>query len=786
MLFFKNKIENKVKITTLDVVKILFKNLEVNMKKNISKILILLIFQLFNCSFFQVLSQEGAIDIGEIVVTGVKIEKQLKDLPFSVNVLKDEEIFKKPVIRAEEIVKSIPGVHSITPHVGTHGAFVTMRGHALTKQVVSLDGQPINDGYNGYVRWGILPTVLWDRIEVIRGPFSVFYGPYGMGGVINFVPKKKLIENQLKILLGSFRTHSVSILYGGEIKNKTNFIISFEDKDIEGYVGDFVVIKPTATQPAGSVLDVTGWERTSLSTGDLAYKIGHRGRQYSREQKNLYLGISHSINQNQEISLNYLYARQKHGFEGYETYLKDVSGKFVESGNIKITDGTNTYFSAISTLNFLDMEGICGQDVVSLRYTNRLNSNLKLKLFSGLNTRVQEWTSGTSGATSSGGPGRKGTPEGISTRFGLEGEIKFGRNTLVLGSEVTLNSAGAKRETLSNWKDRKTVIKLEEDAKGKSKITSGYLNFEFIPLQEKVTVWAGARYDSWKSYEGKMITTTKETSFPFQTTSKFNPKLGILYKLNRDFLLKTSYGGGFRVPGPHELYREVIVPTSVSLGNPELKPETNKCGEIAIEYKPTTKESEIKSLKVNYFSDIIKNLIYMKTWKASHPDSGEQVSYTQRQNAGKGKTIGYEIEIEGNPQWIRNNIKVSWLANASLQRPKITENITSPKTVGKVIPYVPKKMYNLEVVVEKEKLSFVVSMHSRSKVYIQDDNSDVVNGVPGSMDPFTTFDAKFGYKINEKNTFAITINNLFDKEYYSMHNQKAPGRGISTDLIVRF
>jgi len=721
----------------------------------------------------------------EIVVTGAKIEKELNDLPFSANVKTAEDITRQPISRAEEIVKSIPGVHAITPHVSSYGVFVTMRGHALVKQVVSMDGQPLNDGFNGYVRWSVLPTALWDRVEVIRGPFSALYGPSAMGGVINFIPKKEITENQINLSFGSFGTQSASLLYGGKIKNKLDFVIFVDEQRIDGYVGDFVVIEPRTTAPSGTITDVTGWERTSTADGKIAYKIGDRGKQYSRDHRNLYLGVSYQIAQNHDLSLNYLYARQRYGFKDGKTYLKDSTGKPFENGNIRIIDRGSTYYAAISPLNFLDMEGIAGQDVLSAKYTYVINENITLRVFGGLNTRVQEWAVGLADATSSGGPGRRGIPEGISNRFGAETEIKLGGNTLVLGAETTLNSGGSKRERLSNWKDRDSVTILEEDARGKSRITSAYSIFEFIPFKENLSIWMGGRYDNWKSYDGKMITPTKETLFASQTTSEFNPKIGILYKLISDFSVRTSYGGGFRVPGPHELYRQMITPTSVSLGNPNLKPEFNKSWEAGIGYEPKFGGIE-KNIKVNYFYDITNDLIYIKRWKDAHPDDPtKQVDFLRRQNAGKAKTTGVELEIGGKTK-IYDDIKLSWSANASLQNPKITENTAEPSTVGKVIPYIPRRVYNLELNAEKDKVSLGLLLHSRGKVYVKDDNSDVVNGVPGSMDPFTTIDAKLRYKIHKNCVFSITANNLLDKEYYSMGGPKAPGRSLYADLTVKF
>lgn len=730
----------------------------------------------------------------EVVITGTKIGKKSEDLPFSTNIVTHDEISQKPTLTVEHLIRHVPGVQTFRPHVGSYGVFTTMRGQGLIKHIAALDGQPLNDGFNGYVRWSVLPSIILERIEIIKGPQSALFGPHAMGGAINLIPKTVIEkgENEIRASIGSFGVYSGSLLTGIKIKDKLNLVFAAEEKRIDGYVGDFVVESTSKTAPTSSITPVTGWERTSTVDGKTAYLIGDRGKQYSRDHRSMYLGISYNLSPALEISLNYLYGRQRYGFEGGKTYLKDASGRPIDSGNISFVDGGITHYLTISPLRFLDMEGIAGQDILNVKTKYMVSENITLTAFGGLNTRVQKWASPRAGATSSGGPGLKGKPEGLSTRFGIEGETKLNisnnmTNTLIVGGEMTFNSGGAKRETLSNWKDRESVTQLEEDAKGKSKISSIYLVNEFSPL-DNLSIWAGGRYDMWKKYDGKMITPSQTTVFPDETVSRFSPKLGVLFKPNEIISVRTSYGEGFRVPSPHELYRQMITSTSVSLGNPDLKPEFNRSIEAGVELYPAKVNrifETIKTVKLNYFTDKTNDLIYIKRWRAPHPETGTIVDFSQRQNAGKAKTDGLEVEIQGKDIKLPYKVNFSWFANLTLQNPKILENPVQPSIVGKVIPYVPKKMYNLGINMEKDRFFTTFSMHIRGKVYVRDDNSDIVNNVSGSTDPFTVFDLTGGYKISKNATLSIALTNLFDKKYYSM-GQLAPGRSINGELKFTF
>ncbi len=52
-----------------------------------------------------------------------------------------------------------------------------------------LDGVPLNDGFGGWINWGMVPNTI-ERIEVVPGGSSNLYGTWAMGGVIHLVTEK--------------------------------------------------------------------------------------------------------------------------------------------------------------------------------------------------------------------------------------------------------------------------------------------------------------------------------------------------------------------------------------------------------------------------------------------------------------------------------------------------------------------------------------------------------------------------------------------------------------------
>ena len=65
--------------------------------------------------------------------------------------------------------------------------------------------------------------------------------------------------------------------------------------------------------------------------------------------------------------------------------------------------------------------------------------------------------------------------------------------------------------------------------------------------------------------------------------SRFTPKLSAMYSLDR-FNFRASYAAGFRTPDMKELYTETIKNGTLSVGNPDLKPESSNYYSLNVEF----------------------------------------------------------------------------------------------------------------------------------------------------------------------------------------------------------
>lgn len=128
----------------------------------------------------------------QIYETATVLARPLTRATASVTVLDREAIESLGVSSVAELIRFIPGV-DVTPS-GPRGGFATaqIRGGDPNFTLVMIDGVPLNDltdQVGGAVNLNSLPVEAVERIEVVRGPLSSFYGSTGLAGAINVVTR---------------------------------------------------------------------------------------------------------------------------------------------------------------------------------------------------------------------------------------------------------------------------------------------------------------------------------------------------------------------------------------------------------------------------------------------------------------------------------------------------------------------------------------------------------------------------------------------------------------------
>jgi outer membrane receptor protein involved in Fe transport len=132
--------------------------------------------------------------LGETVVTGTRTPAHLRDVPASVSIVTRRDIEETHATRVEELLLTLPGVDQAQPLSGGAPGAPRLRGlpgtFAGATTLVLVDGMPVEPVLiNNRQAWLLVAPQNVERLEVVRGPASVLYGPSAAGGVINIITR---------------------------------------------------------------------------------------------------------------------------------------------------------------------------------------------------------------------------------------------------------------------------------------------------------------------------------------------------------------------------------------------------------------------------------------------------------------------------------------------------------------------------------------------------------------------------------------------------------------------
>ena len=712
----------------------------------------------------------------EMVVTATKTALDTADAPAAVSVVTSRDIEDHDVSRIGDALTQVPSLYLQNGALGlsqgtTGSSGMSLRGVDQKKTLIMIDGQPLQDGNSGGVNWR---TALVDdiaRIEVVPGAFSSLYGSNAIGGVINVItkqPDKRELSLKMKKGWNDAAGEDASVYFRDKLANGLGIVAGFGYQERDSYVNEFVVKTPLSGTPG---TPVSGAQATTTNAGVPAYLVGDKGaapwRQVNATTKlyydltprdKLYGGISYS-----EINL---------GYTNFNTYLRNAAGNPVYGGTVGI-DGrrvslTETNFVNSSPLHESSTRYFAG-------YEGTFGNGYTLKADLARIDREYSFSTVGSGATWGSGVGALTD----SPNYGLDGTLQLSfpagdRHFLVTGLAVHRDGVDRKVYGLSNWRAPASHVAENNGYKGQSTTLSVFAQDE-ISVLDKLTVYAGGRLDHWQT-EGDYFQNTAPVSrvdFPSRSDSSFSPKLSAVYRPQEALTLRASYGQSFRAPNNLDLYSTTIITSSTSptgylttRSDPGLKPERGSTWEAGGEWRLA------QNIKANatYYETILTDLIYSQQI---------DLSLTQRINAGKARIRGIELGAEARlSDWLSAH------ANYGQVDSEMLNNDSDPSSVGKRLSNSPEHIANLGFTARRGAWTGTLDAHYVSHIYQTAQNTDTVEGVPGSYDSHTLVNAKLGYAMSKTARLNLAVHNLLDQDYYSFYLN--PGRSLSAELVLSY
>lgn len=712
------------------------------------------------------------------IVSATRTARMTDETPGATYVVTQEQMQARNLKTLDEALNTIPGAFSSrSKGMLDTSAAISLRGMpnsaSASRTLVMVDGMPINSGYTGGVNFAGLNGNDFSRVEVALGAAASLYGNNAMGGVVNYVSQMPQ-NREFKFKLGyGGALHSdtamqnlkrLYVSYGDKFDSGLSLFTSFSMADTNGYRATLAQMR---TRPAGT----TGGYASTTTSGAPQYVVGEAGTNKWREN-NVTLRAALDLPNNGQWRIGFNRNQYENSYGAPITYLRNAA-----TGRKVFPNSTAANFPAGNSYHYNYLAP--GKSVSELFQSSletgigsgRLRANLGL-LRSNTNWYVNpprsgnplsEYANGAAGSMSS------------RPHRAIYGDVQYTfspatKHVVVVGASVRDEKVDISNYRLRDWRNIDSKIRNTELRGGKTRSVGLFIQDE-IAVTDKFTATVGLRWDKWKTSNGYYDldgtgTLSPMVNLPSYSQSAFSPKLGLHYRLNEKASLRASVGKAFRTPTPFELYGSFSNTTPPYIFNPNLKPETAITWDIGADLRPW-EGAEIKSTL--YFNQL-RNMIYTR----SYP------SYRRRENLGKARGYGLEIDY-------RQKIGNHWtlLASTTLNNTRIQENITAPETVGKRFVDVPKVTANLGLEWKQGSWSASGWLHHVSKRYGNERNSDIVNGVTGSRDPYTIVNLKGAYQISKNLKISLAIDNAFNRKYFS-GVYRAPSRSYFVELAGEF
>ncbi|WP_375558764.1 TonB-dependent receptor plug domain-containing protein [Bernardetia sp. OM2101] len=261
-----------------------------------------------------------------------------------------------------------------------------------------------------------------------------------------------------------------------------------------------------------------------------------------------------------------------------------------------------------------------------------------------------------------------------------------------------------------------------------------------LPIFNVTDLIVGVRYDQNSLY-GRTI----------------NPRLALVMNPNELLTIKLMAGSAYRPPNNFELFTK----TSLRIENPDLIPEKVRSFEANVILSPTKNFSIETNAFYNSYSDIIVSNVEIGDI------DGDGNSNFQNRNQGTAQVIGLELKTQYS---IHPSISV--FGNLTLQNPKQKNGDETP-----TVPNIAKIKGNMGFQANFDDMLSWYFVGNGVGVRSTAD-SNPLRSVPS----YFIFNTAFSTKkfINDKISFVLSVNNLFNTSYFDAGMRGATGRYYGT------
>ncbi|MEA2081305.1 MAG: TonB-dependent receptor [Elusimicrobiota bacterium] len=658
---------------------------------------------------------QEALELEDVVITGTKTERRLKDVPVRTEIITSREIEDKGAVNLYEILEGVPGIRVEQQCSYCNFSVVRMQGLNAGHVQVLIDGQPIFSGLAGVYGLDQIPASNIERIEIVKGAGSALYGSSAISGVINILTKKPSAKPDFSLktewgehgmnlysFSGSIAGDKKDIMITAQKSKRDEIFVKDESKaqiDAGTRFTDAVRRDNTNMGARVSFYDVTGDDKLTF-TGRTSNEIRKGGEGDGVFENPFAEGSEHIATKRQELNLGWekdFYGSSKLGVN----FAMSAHNRNATNDTF-VGDYKDTHGGAYPPSNELNPY-IADEDlyVMDLSYVQPLGE--KNKLLTG---------------------------------------IQYSNN-LLEESGMYVNMASS------------TGYKNESE---KSAAEIGlYIQNEF-KATDKLEIVTGVRYDKHSSedtFMGSASIASSDVKIKYDESS-VNPRIALKYEASEDLVLRTSLGTGFRVPyGFSEDLHLCSGSPRVYKGS-GLKPEKSVSFNFGID-----RFFEKYSIGLNFFRTNLTKKIDFADAGAAAGALGYDYEWTNLGNAySQGVEAGLKLKAADD---FDVDCNLTYTDAQYKDKREDWEGFAGGKYYddSKFISRVPEMTAGLKLAYRPEKWNFVWDLNYTGSMYIdyaEEEGAEIIK----HTDAFMVNNVKVSREVGRDVTLSVGAKNLFD------------------------
>jgi iron complex outermembrane recepter protein len=686
----------------------------------------------------------------------------------------------------EDALRYFPSLVVRKRHVGDTQAPLATRTSGVgssARSLVYADGVLLsaligNNNNFASPRWGMVSPEEIERVDVLYGPFSAQYPGNSIGAVVNIrtrMPDKLEASATIAGNLQHFRQYGtrgdypVGQLAGtiGDRMGPFSWFLSANHVDSRAQPLAYVTIaQPSAASTNGT--PVTGAFNDLNRLGQPIFVVGAGALEHQRQDNlkaKFALDLPHELKFTWQTGL-FLNDTEAHA----DTYLRNGSGAPVYSGTVNVGGKAVTMpVSAFSNQVYRFDERHWMNSATLEQSTD--------SYFWSLIGSVYRYGKDDQRTPSAALPVAQDGGAGSIVRMGGTGWRTLDLHAYTRTIPKHELHAGAHYDGFTLRNDRFATADwingapgtLTQETQGRTRTLALWAEDHWL-FAPRLTLILGARYEWWRAFGGRNFSAAPalDVAQPERSAQGLSPKASLQWKPAAKWTVTLSGARALRFPTVSELYQAVSTGPTITVPNPDLKPEKATSAELAIE-----RHIGGGRIRLSLFHEDISDALISQ----SGPLPGQTQLFSFVQNIGRTRTSGLELVAEKRNLLPRLDVSSSF----TLSDPKIVSDPVFRAAEGKLIPQVPRRKATLAATWRPaDRLSLTAAARYSSRMFATIDNSDLVGHTYQGFEGYFVADLRAVYQVTPQLDVAAGVENLTDRRYFLFH--PFPGRTLTAEL----